>query len=309
MDEETRRVPVNTLVALYKKSAFIGDGTQYFENILADEARLTPAEKAFCEFALDILAIVPHACTVERINKAHGHVCSKARAAMNDQTVGKQLYIVVNEAMLRKREEARAAHLAEAKREACTATDLDALKPYSLEDADIELSSIAVLEAHDCLPAEKQKEKSNDNDDDDDDDDVEEHVAFDKYSVPDGFTLVNKPESFIKAADASNYYVLMYFWESATVRTKGMWWLGAIENFNQQRKRKFKIKWRENEYVLHDLKLEDYYDAVAKPPPQANNWVYLKANRNGGRKRARDDDPDDGQVEMSDSDDEVSDGL
>ena len=59
----------------------------------------------------------------------------------------------------------------------------------------------------------------------------------------------------------------MYFWESATVRTKGMWWLGAIENFNQQRKQKFKIKWRENEYVLHDLKLEDYYDAVAKPPP------------------------------------------
>ena len=216
------------------------------------------------------------------------------------------MYVVVNEALRRKREEARAAHLAETKREACTATDLDALKPYSLEDTEIELSSIAVLEAHDCLPAEKQKEKSNANDEDDD---VEEHVAFDNYSVPDGFTLVNKPESFIKAAEASNYYVLMYFWESATVRTKGMWWLGAIENFNQQRKRKFKIKWRENEYVLHDLKLEDYYDAVAKPPPQANNWVYLKANRNGGRKRARDDDPDDGQVEVSDSDDEVSDGL
>ena len=87
MDEETRAVPLNRLVALYKKSAFIGDGTQYFENILADAARVTPAEKTFCEFALDILAIVPHACTVERINKAHGHVCSKARAAMNNKTV------------------------------------------------------------------------------------------------------------------------------------------------------------------------------------------------------------------------------
>ena len=82
MDDETKADPVKRLVGVLKKQEKIGTGAHYFENLLADDARLTPEEKTFCEFALNILAIVPHACTVERVNKAHDYVCSKARAAL-----------------------------------------------------------------------------------------------------------------------------------------------------------------------------------------------------------------------------------
>ena len=42
MDDETKADPVKRLVGVLKKQEKIGTGAHYFENLLADDARLTP---------------------------------------------------------------------------------------------------------------------------------------------------------------------------------------------------------------------------------------------------------------------------
>ena len=297
MDDETKADPVKRLVGVLKKQEKIGTGAHYFENLLADDARLTPEEKTFCEFALNILAIVPHACTVERVNKAHDYVCSKARAALGCKTAQKQLFVVVNEQLLYKADQALADRAKEAQREACTATETEA---YSLEDAEAELSSLDQLQANDCLPAENQEEKSDDDEDDDEEsEDEEECTAFDEFCTPDGFSGVDKPETLIEAASAKDYHVLVYYLDSeGDYETPGMWWLGKVVNFNEKRRKNFKLEWTSSLITLQGLELENYYDKDATPEPKAGDWAYLKWNRAGGRKRARDDDTDD-DVEMA----------
>ena len=62
-----------------------------------------PSEvRLFCKFGYEIMATVTQACCVERINKRHGMVHSKARASMGSATTIDCLYIFTMECLLHK---------------------------------------------------------------------------------------------------------------------------------------------------------------------------------------------------------------
>jgi hypothetical protein len=54
-------------------------------------------------FAIEILSAVTHACAVERINKGHGFIHSKARASMGNRTTIDALFTFTNESLLHKK--------------------------------------------------------------------------------------------------------------------------------------------------------------------------------------------------------------
>ena len=56
----------------------------------------------FAKMAVEVLSIITHACQVERINKNHGMVHSKARAALSNSNTTKLLSIFTNQELKRK---------------------------------------------------------------------------------------------------------------------------------------------------------------------------------------------------------------
>ena len=56
MDDETKADPVKRLVGVLKKQEKIGTGAHYFENLLADDARLTPEDVRAYKSAADASA-------------------------------------------------------------------------------------------------------------------------------------------------------------------------------------------------------------------------------------------------------------
>ena len=304
MDEETKASPVKRLVALLKKSQKIGDPRLYFENLLARPARLSAEEIAFCKFSREIVSIIPHACAVERVNKNHGNVHSKARAAAKSQTVGMQLYTLTNEALMHAVEEARAALVAESKKAACSATTEGALAIHRLDDAEAELGKLAMLDAHEYLPAERAEpavaggRRRRDSDDDDameesESDDDDEHIMLETFGAPAGFELMEKPDALLVSAELRGAYVLQYY-DDQKKDEPGAWWLGALYTYHPRRRCNYTIEWRTNDFDEVDLKLEKYYDA--DETPKSGDWVYVTSKRLTTRKRPRaaDDEDDDG---------------
>jgi len=50
--------------------------------------------------AVEVLDIVPHGCAVERINKNHGMIHSKARASLGQTNTKRALFVFTNETLL-----------------------------------------------------------------------------------------------------------------------------------------------------------------------------------------------------------------
>ena len=70
---------------------------------MSQEPSASHDQKLFTTMAVDVLSIVMHACAVERINKGHGYVHSKARASLGNETTQDCLYIFTNESLLYKK--------------------------------------------------------------------------------------------------------------------------------------------------------------------------------------------------------------
>ena len=100
LDAETKDSHMLLLLTLLKHHS-IGRSVTMWED-LAKSPRTPPHVRLFALFCIDILTIVPHACSVERVNKGHGMVHSKARASMNNSNVHKALYVFTNEELLAK---------------------------------------------------------------------------------------------------------------------------------------------------------------------------------------------------------------
>ena len=138
--------------------------------VLSHETRL------FCTMAYQVLAVVTQACAVERINKTHGNIHSKARASMGSDTTNGCLYVFTNECLLHKLE-AKPAVLGSFET-FVAALDLPA---DDLEDV---LQNMQHVNISDYLPAEsadapapsapKRHPRSRGDDDDDDDDNDDE---------------------------------------------------------------------------------------------------------------------------------------
>ena len=69
---------------------------------MAEDPGLPPEVRLFCKFGYEILATVTQACCVERINKSHGMVHSKARASVGSETTIGYVYVFTMECLLHK---------------------------------------------------------------------------------------------------------------------------------------------------------------------------------------------------------------
>ena len=94
--------PVSKLVELFKngKQCLIA---RTMHQSMSQEPSASHDQKLFTTMAVDVLSIVMHACAVERINKGHGFVHSKARASLGNETTQDCLYIFTNESLLYKK--------------------------------------------------------------------------------------------------------------------------------------------------------------------------------------------------------------
>ena len=94
--------PVSKLVELFKngKQCLIA---RTMHQSMSQEPSASHDQKLFTTMAVDVLSIVMHACAVERINKGHGYVHSKARASLGNETTQDCLYIFTNESLLYKK--------------------------------------------------------------------------------------------------------------------------------------------------------------------------------------------------------------
>ena len=145
----------------------------------SNEPPTSNEEKLFAKMAVEILSVVTHACAVERINKSHGWIHSKARASMANHTTRKGLYIFTNECLLHKlRPDNRPKPIE------LTSFETFLVRNATAVDAEDILSTISNAPVADYLPAEREdrpapsrrapRRTSADDDDDDDDVDMEE---------------------------------------------------------------------------------------------------------------------------------------
>ena len=70
-------------------------------------------ERRFTTLTVDVFGAACHACSVERINKSHGYVHSKARASLSNGTTRKSLYAFTNESLLYKVDQKGGSHISQ----------------------------------------------------------------------------------------------------------------------------------------------------------------------------------------------------
>ena len=142
---------------------------------MTEDEGLSHETRLFCTMAYELLAVVAQACAVERTNKTHGNIHSKARASMGSETINGCLCVFTNECLLHKLQ-AKPAVLGSFET-FVAALDLPA---DDLEDV---LQNIQHVNISDYLPAESAdapppsaprrhpRSRGDDGDDDDDNDD------------------------------------------------------------------------------------------------------------------------------------------
>jgi hypothetical protein len=171
MDDETKGDPTKCLIAILKEVDDIGGASIMFENLIRG-GRLSADEREFCDFALDIGEIVGHACAVERLNKGHSNLHSKARASLKPTTVLRALYVYTNEQLLYKASLEHDLMLEKQHRQQrkATASELEALAHFTAEDAEENLASLANLDGGEYLPADRVEVEDEEEEYEDDDD-------------------------------------------------------------------------------------------------------------------------------------------
>ena len=251
----------------------VGTSVAMFWKPMLEELKRNPAPNTllimFVVMAIDVLTIMVHACAVERINKNHDNVHSKARASFGEQNIHRALYVFTNKQLK---------HRLEMKPKSFKSFITSCLDESEASDI---LSSLNTANCADYLPCEmrerdEDEEEEDDGDDDEADDDSGE-VMTNGYIVPEGFVVVpialdSTGEIFIPNAQAKLLYVLVCC-DSLD------WKLGKVEKFKPRAKTfNFEIVWN-TDVVYQQLKLDMHYDDdesseedVAVP----GNWIYLK---------------------------------
>jgi len=200
---------------------------------------------------------VTQACAVERINKNHGCVHSKARAAMGSRTTIDSLYIFTNESLLHK----------------------ETIKPVMLTSFESFIApyNIPAAEAGDVLgdylPAENIRsddpargsddigdgtaDSSGDDDgsdEDDEDEDGGDYVYIKNAEVPEGFNSVvmAEPPAYIPNEAIGNLYIILCCDDLE-------WVLGKVVKMNRPTARlQLDVQWKEGDVAGQQAKLPDY---------------------------------------------------
>ena len=251
--------PIEKFFCLVEKGKALDITLTNYQAIRNDMSKDENAQK-FAKMAVEVLSIITHACQVERINKNHGMVHSKARAALGNSNTTKLLSIFTNQELKRKFE---------------TPTPrvytLDSLLPKSPigDDDDDVLAKIQHLDITTYLPAEPSTEESSEDEDEEMEEPESDVLTFDSFQVPSSFTLITEA-AFLSAAvvAAGGVYVLQY-WDNST------WNLGVIKKYKPRaRIYNFDVNWEGDDVRSQQLKLDMYYDGTSDP--KSGNWVYLK---------------------------------
>ena len=100
ISEANKSRAVTRIIELLKNRELLISKTMY--KAMAEDEGLSHETRLFCTMAYEVLAVVTQACAVERINKTHGNIHSKARASMGSDTTNDCLYVVTNECLLYK---------------------------------------------------------------------------------------------------------------------------------------------------------------------------------------------------------------
>ena len=237
LSEANKSRSVTRIIELLKNRELLISKTMH--KAMAEDEGLSHETRLFCTMAYEVLAVVTQACAVERINKTHGNIHSKARASMGSDTTNDCLYVFTNECLLHKLQ-AKPAVLGSFE---TFVAALD-LPTDDLEDV---LQNIQHVNISDYLPAEsadapapsapkrhprsrgddgdddddnddepdeEEEEEEEDDDDDDDDDDQEEedgYVYLPDADVPAGFesVVVSDPVAFIPAEAIDNHAIML----------------------------------------------------------------------------------------------------
>ena len=270
---------------------------------MKNEASASHEERLFTTMSVDILGAVTHACSVERINKGHGFVHSKARANMSNETTRKALYAFTNESLL---------HTFEQKPAVLGSYESFLLSVANTDDSADILATLSSLNVSDYLPAERddagtqrrrrqprmQLDDDDDDDDDaadddddddegatdgdqDDDDDGEIEEDEDPYvyvptsAPPDGFEIAPLPSSaaFIPEKNAKGLYVLLCCGDLH-------WMMGKIVAFKPRNKSNFTIQWKADDVLGQLLAIENFYvDSDDATPTPGNTAQQSSGNR------------------------------
>ena len=315
LDEDTKQNKLKLLITLLKSTDPDGNRsltTRFLWGGHSNEPSTSNEEKLFAKMAVEILSVVTHACAVERINKSHGWIHSKARASMANHTTRKGLYIFTNECLLHKlRPDNRPKPIE------LTSFETFLVRNATAVDAEDILSTISNAPVADYLPAEREdrpapsrrapRRTSADDDDDDDDVDMEEddeaesvnsldeadgpgssddeeideddgYIYLDEPTPPEGFENYEMPETahFLNPSEITKggWYLLLCI-------DDGSWWLGKIKSYSSRAKTwNFTIQWGCSEAPeRQSVKLENYFRPASGEPAVSGNWVYLKQPR------------------------------
>ena len=88
IDADTKEPPILLALALFRRQDHIGHSVTMWQD-LAKSAATPPNVRVFAEMCVVILQIIAQACSVERVNKGHGLVHSKAPIMVRDSNEGR----------------------------------------------------------------------------------------------------------------------------------------------------------------------------------------------------------------------------
>ena len=100
-DADTKEPPILLALALFRRQDHIGHSVTMWQD-LAKSAATPPNVRVFAEMCVVILQIIAQACSVERVNKGHGLVHSKARASIGNANTKKALFVFTNGELISK---------------------------------------------------------------------------------------------------------------------------------------------------------------------------------------------------------------
>jgi len=157
-----------------------------------------------------------------------------------------------------------------------SASDLDALASMDLASAEDVLSSVAVLDVAEFLPAEFQGD-TDDGETGDSSDELEpepHRIYLDVFEVPEGYVAVDKPAAFlgVDVLEQQPHYMLLCCGDLT-------WALGRIAKYKPRAiKYKFDVEWVRGQLHQQGATLGDYYEfeAVLRAEPAPGSWIYLK---------------------------------
>ena len=324
ISESNKESSITRLIELLKNRNVLIAKTMY--KGMAEDPGLSHDAKLFAKMGYEVLSIVTQACAVERINKSHGWVHSKARASMGCETTSDALYIFTNECLIHKKE-AKPAVLGSFE------SFISSLGEPSADLNDV-LSTLSNIDVADYLPAERsdaptttvrsrsrrptgstgeeddddepdhededdeqdEEDENDEEDETDEEDDEDPFVYLPTADIPEGFESVTvaTPVTFIPA-DAIDGLAIMLCCDDLE------WMLGKIDKYKPRAKKfQFDVQWRPGHVEQQHVDLDKYFKPETDEPPQAGSWFYIKNSRGSTVSRRRshpeskNDDEDDG---------------